>query len=183
MAKGTPMANKLTVCLIGNNILREKSAPVEKIDDSVRETLNDMLRTMYAENGAGLAAPQIGLLKRMIVLRTADGVDMKIINPELSEFSENTVAMEEGCLSVLGTDGPVFADVVRPESVRVKWLDENGAPHDAIWTGINARIIQHEFDHLEGILFVDRVSSLKRTKLTNKVRKGDKQRAQEKVAA
>ncbi|MDR2685535.1 MAG: peptide deformylase [Rickettsiales bacterium] len=167
------MKNDLEIFQVGNPVLRETALWVEFVDDELREILSDMERAMFANDGAGLAAPQVGLNKRMFVARIGADV-VKMINPELSDFSDEKITMEEGCLSVLGTKGPVFADVVRPESVRVKWTDENGHQHNEIFEGIPSRIIQHEYDHLDGVLFIDKISGLRRMMILSKVKKAQK---------
>ncbi|MDR0319258.1 MAG: peptide deformylase [Rickettsiales bacterium] len=157
---------------VGETLLREKSSAVEKVDSEVRAILDAMVAAMSASEGAGLAAPQVGVLKRMFIFRpTKDSAVVKMINPRLCEFSKNSVSLEEGCLSVLGPKGPVYAHVSRPEKVRVEWTDETGAPRSETFDGIPSRIIQHEFDHLEGVLFIDYVSSLKRAMIMQKVKK------------
>ncbi|MCL2629284.1 MAG: peptide deformylase [Alphaproteobacteria bacterium] len=163
------MKNNIAILQVGDPVLREKAARVDIVDYALLDAMAD---AMFAAKGAGLAAPQVGVSQRVIVMRPDRGIEvLKMINPELSEFSDDKISMEEGCLSVLGPDGPVYAHLTRPESVRVKWTDENGILHDEIFDGFKARVIQHEFDHLEGVLFIDRVSSLKRAMIMSKVKK------------
>ncbi|MDR0449254.1 MAG: peptide deformylase [Rickettsiales bacterium] len=166
------MKNKTKVLQVGDPRLREKAIPVEIISHEIRATLDEMVAAMFASEGAGLAAPQLGLGLRMFVVRIAAGGEvLKIINPKLTGFSDDEITMEEGCLSVLGPDGPVYANVVRPSTIRLNWQDEDGNERDAVFDGIAARIIQHEFDHLEGVLFIDHVSALRRTMIMSKVKK------------
>lgn len=152
--------------------LRRKCVPVEKTDDELRALARDMLETMYDAPGVGLAAPQIGRNIRMLVLDPA-GRDEEprpriVVNPRLTLLGEKIVSPGEGCLSV-----PLDyrADVIRNDTVRLEALDEWGSPVDEIVTGFEAVILQHEFDHLEGLLFIDHISRLKRNLYEDKVRK------------
>jgi peptide deformylase len=170
------MNNKLKLFFVGDPILREKAEPVEKVTDEIRETLDEMEKIMRAESGAGLAAPQVGILKRMLVFmeikkRGDEGIVHKIINPKIISESEKTCVIEEGCLSVQGPNGPVFAGVERPESVVVEWTDENGEEQARKFGGFAARALLHEIDHLDGILFIDYLSSAKREMVMRKVKK------------
>lgn len=136
---------------IGDDILRKKSRVVEKVDDRIRTILDDMVETMYHANGVGLAAPQIGLLKRLIVVDIGDG-PIKIVNPVIIEKDGEQVD-EEGCLSVPGTSGAVR----RPSRVKVRGLNENGDEIIIEAEDFLARAFCHEVDHLDGILYVDLV--------------------------
>ena len=128
---------------------------------------------MRDQNGVGLAAPQVGQLKRFLVMMDPDTETVfKMINPKIITRSSDTCTMEEGCLSVLGPDNlPVYANVTRPASVDVEWTDENGRSLAAHMSGLPARIVQHETDHLDGILFIDYLSPVRREMLMRKVRK------------
>ena len=164
--------NKARLYFVGDAVLRMRATPVGEIDDNIRKTLDSMESLMRAERGAGLAAPQVGVLLRMIVFaEERDGKVHKAINPKIISRSAKLVVMNEGCLSVQGPGGPVFADVERPESIVMEWADENGAPHREELGGIAARVVQHEVDHLDGILFIDYLSSAKREMVMRKVRK------------
>jgi peptide deformylase len=168
--------NKLKLHFVGDQILREKAAPVAKVDDKIREILSEMEKIMRAESGAGLAAPQVGILKRMLIFLEIEKHGEKItvykcVNPKIISCSEKRVAIDEGCLSVQGPDGPIFAGVDRPESVVAEWIDENGAMQKKEFSGYAARAIQHEIDHLDGILFIDYLSSAKREMVMRKVKK------------
>ncbi|MDR2769857.1 MAG: peptide deformylase [Rickettsiales bacterium] len=170
---------KLKLSFIGNPVLRETAAPVPVVDDSIRGMLGQMEKIMRAESGAGLAAPQVGKPVRALVFielkkRGEAGTVHKIINPKIIRASEKKCRMEEGCLSIQGTDGPVFADVERPESVEVEYLDEHGQKHAREWSGFAARAVLHEIDHLDGILFIDHLSSAKREMIMRKVKKAAK---------
>ncbi|MBO4672183.1 MAG: peptide deformylase [Alphaproteobacteria bacterium] len=166
----------LQMKLCGDPILREICAPVEKIDADLLRTLDTMVEMMREQSGVGLAAPQVGITQRFIVMMTPnDEKIFKMINPRIISRSENTVVMEEGCLSVLGGDNlPVYANVTRPESVTVEWTDENGKQLSAEMSGVPARIVQHETDHLDGKLFIDYLSGARREMVMRKVRRHKK---------
>lgn len=156
--------------------LKIVSTPVEKVDDELRALIADMFETMYDAPGIGLAAIQVGVPKRVIVmdLQEEEGEDGKpvkaprvFINPEILDPSDEQNTYNEGCLSVPDQ----YADVDRPATCRVKWLDEHGATHDELFTGLLATCIQHEMDHLEGIVFLDHLSRLKRQMIMKKIEK------------
>ncbi|KLU66524.1 peptide deformylase 1 [Desulfosporosinus acididurans] len=135
-----------------DELLRKKSKPVEVIDDKIRQILDDMAETMYKENGGGLAAPQIGLLKRLVVIDMGQGL-LKLVNPEIIEREGNQKVIE-GCLSIPN----IWGKLNRPAKVRVKALNENGKEIVLPGTGDLAKCFCHEIDHLDGILFVDSVT-------------------------
>ena len=155
--------------------LRQKSKPVEKDDDSIREIMDDMLETMYQAPGIGLAAIQIGIPKRIIVLDISKDPEKKeplyFVNPEKVYTSEDQATYEEGCLSVPGQ----FAEIDRPDKCHIKYLDYNGDSKELKAEGLLATCIQHEIDHLEGILFIDYLSKLKRSMITKKLSKQKKE--------
>lgn len=163
----------LQMKLCGDLILREKCAPVSDITPDILSTMDEMIKMMSAQNGVGLAAPQVGITKRFLVMMDPDtNVIYRMINPEIVSRSDETCVMEEGCLSVLGPDNlPVYSNVRRPESVDVKWTDEKGKLQSANFSGTPARIVQHETDHLDGILFIDYLSGVKREMLMRKVKR------------
>lgn len=137
----------------GDEILRKKSRVVENVDDKIREILNDMVETMHKFNGVGLAGPQIGILKRLVVIDLYDDKGpIKLINPELVK-EKGGKEVEEGCLSFPNK----FAKIIRPEEVVVKALDENGKQIKISAKGLLAQALSHEIDHLNGILFVDKI--------------------------
>lgn len=137
----------------GDEILRKKSREVEVVDDKIREILEDMVETMHKYNGVGLAAPQIGLLKRLIVIDLYDDKGpIKLVNPEIIK-EKGTQEVEEGCLSFPNK----FAKIIRPEEVTVKALNENGKTVKISAKGLLAQALSHEIDHLNGILFVDKI--------------------------
>lgn len=136
---------------LGDDILRKNCRPVEVIDDKILTLLDDMADTMASANGAGLAAPQVGVLKRVVVIDVGDGL-IELINPEIVD-AKGTVIDAEGCLSVPGKWGTV----IRPEQVTVKALDRNGNEIELTGEGMLAKAFCHELDHLDGVLFVDKV--------------------------
>ena len=141
-------------------ILRKKSKYVNNIDEKILQLLDDMVETMYKENGVGLAAPQVGILRRIIVVDIGDGL-IKLINPEIIE-QEGEQEDTEGCLSIPG----IIAEVKRPYKVKVKALNEDGENVEIEATGLLARAFCHEVDHLDGILFIDK-ATIGTTKKTN----------------
>ena len=138
--------------------LRQKSIKVDKVDDEIRSLMNDMLETMYEAPGIGLAAIQVGVPKRVIVIDLSRTDEKKnplyFVNPEIITNSDNEATYEEGCLSVPGQ----FAEINRPDKCKVKFLDYNGREQILEAEGLLATCIQHEIDHLEGILFIDYLS-------------------------
>ena len=157
-----------------NKILREKSSKVEKVDEDLQKLMDDMFETMYAAPGIGLAAIQVGVPKRVIVLDIApkDGPrnPMCFVNPEIVEKSKNNSTYEEGCLSVPGQ----FAEIDRPDKCHIKYLDYYGIQKEIKAEGMLATCIQHEIDHLEGILFIDYLSRLKKSMIIKKLSKQKK---------
>ena len=136
----------LTIRTLGDKVLTQKAKRVASIDDTIRNLCASMVETMVANEGIGLAANQVGVLKRIIVI--VDGNDVKVmINPELLNCSDTKVIMDEGCLSIPET----FLKIARPETIRIKYRDLRGKPHAEMYHGLTARVIQHEIDHLDGI--------------------------------
>ena len=154
-----------------NAILREKSLNVDMVDKALQKLMDDMLETMYAAPGIGLAAIQIGIPKRVIILdidqKEGQKNPMFFVNPEIIEKSENSSTYEEGCLSVPGQ----FAEITRPEKCFVKYLDYYVQKKEIKAEGMLATCIQHEIDHLEGILFIDYLSKLKKSMIVKKLSK------------
>ena len=154
-----------------NIILREKSLPVEKVDKDLQNLMDDMLETMYAAPGIGLAAIQVGIPKRVIVLDLAPKDQPKnpmfFVNPEIIDKSKNNSIYEEGCLSVPGQ----FAEIERPSECEVEYLDCNGKKSFLHATGLLATCIQHELDHCDGRLFIDYLSKLKKSMIIKKLSK------------
>jgi len=160
---------KLTILEYPDPRLRTKAAPVDRVDDALRKLIDDMLETMYAAPGIGLAATQVNVHKRVLVVDiTQDGTQpLVFVNPEILE-REGSVEAEEGCLSVPGIFDKLTA---RAERVVVRALDRNGKSFELEADGLLAVCIQHEMDHLEGKLFVDYLSELKRTRIRKKLEK------------
>ncbi len=164
---------KLKIFEYPDPVLKQKSEPVEKVDDDIRRLLDDMLETMYAAAGVGLAAPQVGVLKRIIVIDTHDEEEgeepcpLFLVNPEIIARSEEQVCHEEGCLSV----PEQHAEVMRYAGVKVRYLDYQGQEREIEAEGFLAIALQHEIDHLDGILYIDRISRLKRQMLLKKLQK------------
>ncbi|MFA6122720.1 peptide deformylase [Sphingomonas sp.] len=158
--------------------LRAVAKPVETVDDGVRKIVSDMFDTMYAARGIGLAATQVAIEQRIVVIDLqepeSDAEDAKpvrkplvYINPELLSLSEETSFYNEGCLSI----PEQYAEVERPTRCRATWLDEQGERHEADFDGLLATALQHEIDHLNGVLFIDHISKLKRDMLLKKLAK------------
>lgn len=151
--------------------LNIKSTSVEKVDDAIRKLLDDMLETMYANDGIGLAAVQVGVHKRCIVIdvtrREGRREPIKLVNPEIVDNSEEQHLFLEGCLSFPDQ----FSEVERPDKVKVKYLDENGKEQLLEADGLLATCLQHEIDHTNGVVFVDHISSLKRDMILRKLKK------------
>lgn len=145
---------------LGNPILRQKALPVEHVTDEIRELVKDMFDTMDESRGVGLAAPQVGRLLRLFVVAADDGIRRVFINPHITSTSEDVCNYEEGCLSI----PDVWHTVSRPASCTVQALDESGRPFVLEAQGFLARVIQHEYDHLEGILYIDRTDEDFRSK-------------------
>jgi peptide deformylase len=156
--------------------LRQISSPVEQVDDEVRALVADMFETMYAAPGIGLAAIQVGVPKRILVIDLQEpeeegGEPLRdprvFINPEILEASDQEVPYTEGCLSVPDQ----YAEVDRPDRIRARWLDEQGIQHEEAIEGLLATCLQHEMDHLNGILFIDHLSRLKREMILKRLAK------------
>ena len=142
----------LRITKIGEEILRQKAQPVEEINDEIRQLANDMLETMIDVDGVGLAAPQIGRSIRMFVIMADDDVKRVFINPQIIKTSNEVGPYDEGCLSI----PQVYETIVRPLQVTVQAYDENGKRFTLDADGLLARCIQHENDHLDGVLYIDR---------------------------
>ena len=151
--------------------LRGVCTPVEEFDNKLRALMDDMLETMYAAPGVGLAAPQIGITSRIIVMDVSNDEGkrspLKIINPKILESSDTIIKQEEGCLSF----PEQYIAVERAETVRVLFRDENNIPQEIKAEGLSSVCIQHEIDHLDGLLFVDRISQIKKNMIMRKLKK------------
>lgn len=153
----------LDIVTLGDEVIREKCTPVTDFDDSLHILLEAMYETLDAAEGLGLAAPQVGVDKRFFIVSLPDGTRREFINPEITGMSVETNPYEEGCLSLPG----VYHDVVRPSKVIVSARDANGASFTLKASGLLARVIQHEYDHLDGKLFIDRLSEDERKKVVH----------------
>lgn len=158
---------KLNLTFYGDEVLRKKTRYVKVFDKRLIKLIQDMFQTMYEENGIGLAAPQVGVLKKIIVVDTQhEGEIYAMVNPKILQFSEETETMNEGCLSIPGVEG----DVTRAKSIRVRFNDpETGEEKELEATDLLARVIQHETDHLNGVLFVDHLSEKDRANQARKL--------------
>jgi peptide deformylase len=158
--------------------LKKVCDPVSDLSDDLRKLADDMLSTMYDAPGIGLAAPQVGVLSRLIVLDCVKGEDEKprpliMFNPEITASSDETNSYEEGCLSIPDH----YAEVTRPAEVTVKWIDRDGAEQQEDFDGLWATCVQHEIDHLDGKLFIDYLSLMKRQMITRKMQKLKREKA------
>ena len=156
-------------------ILRKKCEPLEKVDTDTKKLMDDMLETMYAAPGIGLAAVQIGIPKRLVVIDISRDEEKKdpifLINPEIINQSKQTSVYEEGCLSIPGQ----FAEIERPAECTLKYIDYNGKEKELKADGLLATCVQHEVDHLNGILFIDYLSKLKKDMIIRKLVKKKKE--------
>ena len=183
----------MKIITLPDPILKKKCDLVTEVNDKIRKLLDNMLNTMYKAPGIGLAAPQIGISKRLIVMDVSpraglkryqvekDGKKEKIkpnpiqmINPEITWISEKKDTDQEGCLSIPG----VMADITRPSSCKVKYLDKNGESKELHAKGLLARCVQHEYDHICGILFIDHLSKTKKDMIIRKIKKQQKEEEQ-----
>ena len=156
----------LEVRLYGDPMLRRKAAHVGDVTPEIRRVIDDMIETMYHQVGIGLAAPQVGILYRLLVMDDGKGGARALIDPVITSRSGSVVA-EEGCLSLPG----IFADVERSKSITVRAADDDGQPFDLEATGMQARVIQHEMDHLDGVLFIDHLSPVARDRIKKRIQK------------
>ena len=168
----------LSIIVAPDPRLKVKAKPVARVDDRIRKLLDDMVDTMHAAPGIGLAGPQVGEALRLLVIDIAkDGEPSdprKFINPEIVWASDDKLLWEEGCLSLPDH----FAEVERPKEVKVRYLDEKGAKQEIHAKGLLAICLQHEMDHLDGVLFVDYISALRRNMILRKLVKSKKQKAE-----
>ena len=162
---------KKQIITIPNPLLRKISEPVTSVNNEEKKLMDDMLETMYAAPGIGLAAVQVGVLKRIIVIDLSKDGEKKtplfIVNPQITFKSDDLISYEEGCLSIPNQ----FAEIKRPSSCKVSFLDYNGKKKEINADGLLATCIQHEVDHLNGILFIDHLSKLKKDLILKKTKK------------
>jgi peptide deformylase len=167
----------LPILTIPDPVLRKKAKPIERVDAELRRLMDDMLATMYDAPGIGLAAPQIGISRRLIIMDPSkDDVPKTpviMVNPEILERSEEMRLHEEGCLSI----PDITAEIERPAKTRVSYIDRDGKKVDMALEGIWSTIVQHEIDHLNGILFIDYLSRLKRDMIVKKFTKAKRAEA------
>ncbi len=163
------------VTVYGDQLLRKKAKPISKDFEGLSEIIENMWETMYESDGVGLAAPQVGLLIRIFVVDATSGAEEEpdlinfkkvFINPEIISTSGEEWIMNEGCLSL----PEIREDVKRPDEVRIKYFDENFELHEEVFSGFAGRVIQHEYDHLEGVLFIDYLSPLRKRLLKSKLK-------------
>ncbi|MCL2381397.1 MAG: peptide deformylase [Treponema sp.] len=157
----------MPVLTLGNELLRQKAQAVKTIGPEYLNVAENLLSALRAEKGIGLAGPQVGLMQRIFAVHIEGDVPRIFINPSIIETSHETEEYEEGCLSIPG----VYTDVVRPQTVKVQAWNEKGRPFTLEADGIMARVILHEYDHLEGILFIDRIPEQKRNRILAKIQK------------
>lgn len=168
-----PAMDKYKIIKVPDPMLKQVAAEVSKVDDAIRAQLDKMLTTMYEAPGIGLAANQVAMLNRVIVMDVAQREEPEtrnpicMVNPEIIWESEEPSVWEEGCLSIPGQ----YADVTRPLSVRVKYWDYDGKTQEGLFEGLASHCVQHEIDHLNGVLFIDHLSTLKRNMIMNKMKK------------
>jgi peptide deformylase len=170
----------LKLHLLGSPVLRQRSAPIDAVDDAVRRLVDDLFETMYAAKGVGLAANQVGIAQRVAVVDvgTEAHEPLVLINPRIDRHTDETDVVEEGCLSI----PDIFGDVERPTGIVLEAQDRDGNPYRLETEGYQARAIQHEIDHLDGVLFLDHLSAVKRGLLMSKwkrLRKGEKSHTKE----
>ncbi len=170
---------RLNIILAPDPRLRVKSKPVKTVDDRVRALMDDMLETMYMAPGVGLSAVQAGVPERIIVIDVAKDPDppapVRLVNPEIIWQADDIALAEEGCLSL----PEHYADVERPAAVEVRYVDENGETQTIKADGLLSTVLQHEMDHLDGILFVDHLSAIKRSIILRKLVKAKRLQAAE----
>lgn len=174
---------KLDILIAPDPLLKAEAEPVGQVDAEVRQLMDDLVETMHSADGIGLAAPQVGVLKRVIVVAAPRGDEdddgegrsrkpLRMANPEVVWESEELACREEGCLSL----PEHYAEVFRPKRVRVRYLDADGNTQEIEAEGLLGTCIQHEMDHLDGVLFVDHISSLKRSIILRKLTKTKRQK-------
>lgn len=152
----------IEIYTLGDDVLRKDADAVENIDETIISIAQEMVEKLGPAKGIGLAAPQIGLLKQMFVTRVDGDIPRVFINPSIIQTSPDLIKYEEGCLSIPG----VYADILRPAMVSIQAWNEKGKPFTLDAEGMLARVIQHEFDHLKGVLFIDHLSERKKEKIT-----------------
>ena len=157
----------MQILTLGNESLRQKALPVKEIGPEYLKIAEELINALHEGEGIGLAGPQVGLLERIFAVHVEDDVPRIFINPSIIETSRETVKYEEGCLSIPG----IYTDVIRPNAVKIQAWNEKGRPFTLEANGIMARVILHEYDHLDGVLFIDRIPEQKRDRILAKIEK------------
>ena len=157
----------MQIFTLGNECLRQKALPVKNIGPEYERIAEELINTLHERDGVGLAGPQVGLLERIFAIHVKGDVPRIFINPSIIETSQETLKYEEGCLSIPG----IYTDVIRPQSVKIQAWNEKGRPFTLEASGLMARVILHEYDHLEGVLFIDRISERKKNRILAKIEK------------
>ncbi|MDR0497302.1 MAG: peptide deformylase [Treponema sp.] len=157
----------MQILTLGNEGLRQKALPVKKIGPEYLKIAEELINALHAGDGVGLAAPQVGISERIFAVHVAGDIPRIFINPSIVETSQETIKFEEGCLSIPG----VYTNVIRPKAVKIQAWNENGRPFTLETEGILARVILHEYDHLDGVLFIDRIGEQKRDRILAKYEK------------
>ena len=157
----------MEILLLGNELLHRKAEAVKHIGPEYIHIAEDLFKALHDGKGIGLAGPQVGLLERVFAVHVEGDIPRIFINPSIIQTSQEMVNYEEGCLSIPG----IYADVLRPQTVKVQAWNEKGKPFTLEASGIVARVILHEYDHLEGMLFIDHLSEQKRKKILEKIEK------------
>jgi len=157
----------MQILILGDESLRQKASPVKKIGPEYIQIAKELVETLHAGEGIGLAGPQVGLKERIFAVHVAGDVPRIFINPSIIETSQETAKFEEGCLSIPG----VYTNVIRSKAVTIQAWNEKGRPFTLEAEGILARVILHEYDHLEGILFIDRIPEQKKNRILAKIEK------------
>ena len=157
----------MQILTLGNETLRQKASPIEKIGPEYIKIAEDLFNALRTEEGVGLAGPQVGILERIFAIHVQGDSPRIFINPSIIETSNETTKIEEGCLSIPG----IYTEVIRPRAIKIQAWNEKGKPFTLEADGIMARVILHEYDHLEGILFIDRLTEQKRGRVLAKYEK------------
>ena len=154
----------MQVLIFGNDLLKQKAKPIINIGPEYIKIAEDLLEILRSQKGIGLAGPQIGLMERIFATDISGDEPRIFINPSIVETSQETLKYEEGCLSIPG----IYTDVIRPKTIKIQAWNEKGRPFNLETGGVLARVILHEYDHLEGILFIDRISEDRRNRIIEK---------------
>jgi len=157
----------MTILTLGNELLRQKAQPVKNIGPEYLKIAEELLDALHARDGIGLAGPQVGLMERIFAVHLGDDIPRIFINPSIIETSQETDKSEEGCLSI----PDIYTNVVRPKTIKIQAWNEKGRPFTLEASGIMARVILHEYDHLDGILFIDRISEQKKNRILARIEK------------